>query len=569
MIASEPGASGKSYVAYFTMEVGLEPSLPTYSGGLGVLAGDTLKAAADLGLPMVGVTLLHRHGYFLQRLDASGEQIEQPAEWRPEEKLERLEPVVTVRIDGEAVRIGVWRYVVRGAGDTEVAVYFLDTGLPENSAAAQAYTGQLYGGDAEYRLCQEAVLGFGGVAILRALGHRNLCAFHMNEGHSALLTLALLEEAAAGQSLADLTPEDEERVRERCVFTTHTPVPAGHDQFDLDLARRVLGEERVQALVTRGYIDNGKLNMTYLGLTLSRYINGVAMSHGKISRGMFPNYPISSITNGVHVGTWISPAFEELLDRHIPEWRLDSLNLRYAVSIPLEEIRAAHQRAKQELLDEVFRRTAVRLDSRALTIGFARRAATYKRADLVFSDIERLKRIARDVGPLQFVYGGKAHPNDPGGKEMIRRVFQAAEALRGHVTVIYLEEYDMAVAKYLCSGVDLWLNTPRKPQEASGTSGMKAAINGVPSLSILDGWWIEGHVENITGWSIGSSWQAEDNEMEEAASLYSKLEAIILPMFYGRPTAYARVMRHAMALNGSFFNAHRMVLQYRENAYQL
>jgi starch phosphorylase len=569
MILKDPGNNGHSYIAYLTMEVGLDPSLPTYSGGLGVLAGDTLKAAADLGLPLVGVTLLHRKGYFVQRLHASGQQVEEAAEWKPQERLEKLEPVVQIRIDDEPVRIGVWRYIVHGVNGHQVPVYFLDTCLPENSAAARAYTDRLYGGDALYRLCQEVVLGMGGVAILRALGHRELRAFHMNEGHSALLTLALLEERGAGQSLADLTQEDEERVRERCVFTTHTPVPAGHDQFPLDLARRVLGEERVQMLVTHGYTVDGTLNMTYLALALSRYVNGVAMSHGKISRGMFPNYPIDSITNGVHVPTWISAAFADLFDRHIPEWRLDSQNLRYAVSVPLEEIRGAHLRAKQELLDEVYRRSAVRLDPKAMTIGFARRAATYKRADLVFSDLDRLKRIARDVGPLQFIYGGKAHPHDQGGKDLIRRVFTAAEALRGHVSVVYLEEYDMAVAKVLCSGVDLWMNTPRKPQEASGTSGMKAAINGVPSFSVLDGWWIEGHVEGVTGWSIGESWEVEDDDVREAASLYDKLETVILPMFYGRPSAYARIMRHAIALNASFFNARRMVLQYRENAYRL
>ena len=555
-------------IAYFTMEVGLEASLPTYSGGLGILAGDTLKGAADLGLPLVGVTLLHRQGYFVQRLDKTGRQHEEPAKWKPELMLEKLEPVVEVRIDGETVRICAWRYVVEGAKGHGVPVYFLDTALAENSPTAKAYTGRLYGGDDHYRLCQEAVLGLGGVAVLRALGHDDLRTFHMNEGHSALLTVALLEERAAGRSLADLRQEDIDYVRERCVFTTHTPVPAGHDKFPLDDAGRVLGTQRVQALARRDYTDQGTLNMTKLALKLSRFVNGVALSHQVESQGMFPDYTIASITNGVHVRTWTSPPFAALYDEYIPSWRRDSQNLRYAIGIPLGDITRAHNAAKQQLFTEVKRRTSIQLDAKVMTIGFARRAAAYKRADLVFHDIDRLKRIAHDLGPIQFIYGGKAHPHDDPGKELNQRVFSAAEKLQGVIKVVYLEEYDMAVARVLCAGVDLWLNTPRKPEEASGTSGMKAAINGVPSLSVPDGWWVEGHVEGVTGWAIGDQDTAVD-VAEEAASLYQKLAMKILPMYYGDPSAYARIMRSAISLNGSFFNARRMVLQYRENAYQL
>jgi starch phosphorylase len=496
--------SAQAKVAYFTMEVGLESPLPTYSGGLGVLAGDTLKADADLGLPVVAVTLLHRKGYFVQRLDAAGQQKEEPARWDPAAKLEKLEPVVEIRINREPVRIGVWRYVVQGVRGDGVPIYFLDTDLTGNSPTARTYTDQLYGGDDTYRLCQEAVLGLGGIAILRALGHNELCAFHMNEGHSALLTVALLEERAAGRSLADLPQEDIDHVRDRCIFTTHTPVPAGHDRFDLERCRRILGAERVDALASRDYTEDGKLNMTKLALKLSRYVNGVALSHQIESEGMFPDYTISAITNGVHVRTWTVPSFKALYDRYIPEWRHDSQNLRYAIGIPLESIREAHVEARTALLAEVKRRSGVTLDPKAMTIGFARRATAYKRADLVFRDLERLQRIARDVGPLQFIYGGKAHPNDSGGKELIGRVFSAAQALKGTIRVVYLEEYDMDVARVLCAGVDLWLNTPHKPREASGTSGMKAAVNGVPSLSVLDGWWVEGHVEGVTGWSIGT-----------------------------------------------------------------
>jgi starch phosphorylase len=334
------------------------------------------------------------------------------------------------------------------------------------------------------------------------------------------------------------------------------------------LVRQVLGEKRVVALRASGCCTDGTLNMTYLGLFFSHYINGVSMRHEEISQNMFPGYPINSITNGVHAVTWTAPAFQNLYDRLIPEWRGDNLYLRYAVGVPLDEIQAAHAQCKRELLAEVERRSGVRLQPAAMTLGFARRASAYKRADLLISDIDRLKRIATQAGPLQIIYGGKSHPRDETGKDMIRRVFRAAAALKDSLPIVYLEDYDMELARYLCAGVDLWLNTPRKPQEASGTSGMKAALNGVPSLSVLDGWWIEGHAEGVTGWSIGDDWQPESDSSKETASLYDKLEHVILPMFYGRPDAYAAVMRYAIAINASFFNAQRMMAQYLTNAYQ-
>ena len=555
-------------VAYFSMEVGLDPAMPTYSGGLGMLAGDSLRAAADLAIPMVGVTLLHRKGYFRQHLDAWGNQSETPAVWSPEEFLEPLPPRASVTIEGRTVQIRAWRYILHGVSGHTVPVYFLDTALPENSPWDQTLTDNLYGGDDHYRLCQEVVLGLGGVAMLRALGCKRIQTYHMNEGHSALLTLALLEERHEGRGLHDVTAADREAVHHRCVFTTHTPVPAGFDQFPMNLVRQVLGEEPTSALQAVESLHDGVLNMTYLALSFSRYINGVSMRHEEVSRGMFPNYPINSITNGVHAVTWTAPAFQSLYDRHIPEWRHDNLYLRYAIGIPLDEIRQAHAQAKQELLAEVERRTGIRLAPEAMTLGFARRATAYKRSDLLFADLNRLRRIASQVGPLQVIYGGKAHPRDEGGKAIIRRIFQAAAALGDSVRVVYLEEYDMALAKYLCAGADLWLNNPQKPDEASGTSGMKAALNGVPSLSVLDGWWIEGHVEGVTGWSIGDSSEPESDPSKDIACLYDKLD-LIVPMFYERSTAFTGVMCSTIALNGSFYNAQRMLFQYLGNAYQL
>ena len=542
------------------MEIGLENDIPTYSGGLGILAGDTLRAAADMDLPLVAVTLAHREGYFQQKIE-EGQQHEASAHWKPEERLRPLEHIVTVQLEGHPIRVRGWRYTVSGIGG-RIPVYLLDTALEENPEQYRGITNQLYGGDLRMRLLQEAVLGLGGVAMLKACGHE-LSTYHMNEGHSALLGLALVE-AHAGDVEEALT-----HVRRHCVFTTHTPVPAGHDKFPMDMVRSVLGEDDARVLESIGCGQDGSLNMTDLALRVSRYVNGVAMRHRDVSREMFPNYMINAITNGVHAATWTCPAFQELFDRYIPEWRAETFNLRYAVAIDQDEIWQAHRTAKQRLLEIVQERTGRSLSPDFFTIGFARRATPYKRADMLFADVDRLRRIARSTSGLQILYAGKAHPHDQGGKEIIKRIHDAAARVEADVDVVYLENYDMELASYLVSGVDIWLNTPQKPQEASGTSGMKAALNGVPSLSVLDGWWIEGHVEGVTGWSIGSHWESESDTAAEATMLYDKLETVILPMYYRQPQEYAKVMSRAIALNGSFFTAQRMVLQYALRAYGL
>ena len=558
-------APTRSGVAYFSMEICLEQAIPTYSGGLGVLAGDTLRSAADLGVPVVAVTLLHRKGYFVQHLDAVGTQAESPVSWSPEDALERVDARATVQIEGRTVHVSAWKYVVRGIRGHEVPVFLLDTMLDENDERDRGLTDYLYGGDEHYRLCQEIVLGMGGAALLQAAGY-DAAIYHLNEGHSALLTLQLLEKQLEGRPRFELEEADFEAVRTRCIFTTHTPVPAGHDKFPLETVRAVLGDERVALLESSGGVHEGMLNMTHLALHLTRFVNGVAMRHGEVSRGMFPEYPINSITNGVHATTWTAEPFAALFDRRMPEWRKDNLYLRYAVSIPLNEIRETHAECKARLVEEVARRTGQELDPNVMTIGFARRATPYKRADLIFSDLDRLAAIARTVGKLQIVFGGKAHPRDGGGKELIRRIFSARDQLGDGVKIVYVENYEMALAHRMVSGVDLWLNNPMKPLEASGTSGMKAALNGVPSFSVLDGWWVEGHVEGVTGWSIGGP-ELEADPARDAVDLYVKLERVILPLFYGLPFAYAEVMRSAIALNGSFFNTQRMVRQYVHNAY--
>ena len=555
-------------VAYFSMEIALDEAIPSYSGGLGVLAGDTLRAAADLRLPMIGVSLLYRQGYFEQRLDATGHQIAMPSEWKPEEHLEPLDIRVAVTIAGREVMVQPWLYRAVGVSGHEVPIYFLDTALPENSEWDRALTGQLYGGDLHYRLCQEVVLGMGGAEVLRALGYDGtVMQHHINEGHAALLTLALLERRLGARSRFHLEDADIEAVRRQCIFTTHTPVPAGHDKFFADQVRHVLGDDRVALLEAAGGM-NGELNMTHLALRFSHYVNGVAMKHGQVSREMFPNYTIDAITNGVHAVTWTAEPFRALFDKHLARWRNDNAYLRQAVGIPLGEVLEAHRIAKAALVEAVQKRSGTVLDPKVFTIGFARRSTPYKRADLIFCDLDRLKALARRAGQVQIVFAGKAHPADHAGQALIRRIHEAVEALRGSLTVVYLENYDMELGRLLTAGVDLWLNNPTKPLEASGTSGMKAALNGVPSLSVLDGWWIEGHIEGVTGWSIGQEDDPTDSKVE-AIELYMKLEQTILPLFYAFPYGYAEVMRSAIALNGSYFNTQRMVLQYAQNAYAL
>jgi starch phosphorylase len=585
----------KRLVAYFSMEIALENAMPSYSGGLGVLAGDTIRAAADIRLPMVAISLLYRKGYFRQNLAEDGTQTEEPVEWNVEKFLKEESPRVKVTLEGRPVELRAWRYTAKGVRGYEVPIYFLDADLEGNDQKDRDLTGSLYGGDPYYRLSQEVLLGVGGVRMLRALGYKDLMRFHMNEGHAALLTMELLDEEAKRAGRTSVKAEDIEKVRGKCVFTTHTPVPAGHDKFPVEYLTRLFpGQVRffdagdassadlMKAVmqVEQSYPDlqeaarrGASVNMTYLALSLSNYVNGVAQLHGKVSRKMFPNVPIEAITNGVHAATWTSPAFRDLFDRYISSWREDNYSLRGALGLPPEEVWTAHLLAKHDLLETVRKKTGLKLDPEAFTIGFARRATGYKRADLILSDLDRLRQIAKHIGSFQIVYAGKAHPRDAGGKEIIKRIFKAKKALKKAVSIVFLDDYNMDLGGKITAGVDLWLNTPQYPLEASGTSGMKAALNGVPSLSILDGWWVEGHIEGVTGWSMGEAHQADPgpdtvvNHAEDAESLYAKLESVILPMYYEERNRYLSVMQHAIAINGSFFNTQRMVQQYITDAY--
>lgn len=556
-------------VAYFSLEIGLDPKMPTYSGGLGILAGDTIKAAADSGVPLVALTLLYDNGYFHQTID-QGIQHENPVQWNKNEFLKPLDPKVKVQIEGRDIWIQAWKYTVYG-NNGKVPVLFLSTNLPENSDWDKEITQNLYGRDRWYRLCQEIILGIGGVKMLRALGYdtedgQPVAKYHMNEGHSAFLTLALHNEVKQ-KYLHEDEPFFINDVRSKCVFTTHTPVPAGHDTFPVEFIEKAL--ENYYPIRSLNQFQDDTFNMTHLALHFSEHVNGVAKKHQEVSEKMFPGYQIDSITNGIHSTTWTSEPFKKIYDKYIPGWRKDNFTLRYALNIPKDDIWNAHQERKKELINYVNRTFDVEFTYDDLTIGYARRAATYKRADLILSDIERLKQISSKK-PIQIIMAGKAHPNDGAGKDLIKRINEKINQLKGSVKIVYLPNYEMWLGQLMTSGVDVWLNTPKRPLEASGTSGMKAAHNGVPQFSVLDGWWIEGHVEDVTGWSIGPMPEGPEEECDESqdiVDIYDKLENKIIPKYYNHKDKWIQMMQHVISHNASFFNTQRMISQYVTNCY--
>ena len=569
----KPTAGHPERLAYFTMEAGISHKIPTYAGGLGILAGDTLKSYADLHVPVVGVTLLNQKGYFYQKLDDEGNQIEQPVIWNPEDFMEKMGPQVSVDIEKRTVHLQAWKLLVKGMDGFKLPVLFLDSDLPGNSAYDRTLTSYLYGGDRAYRLSQEMILGIGGIRMLEALGYSQVNKYHMNEGHAALLIIELLRKLA--KDPFNPTEADLEVVRKKCVFTTHTPVAAGHDTFETALFYRLAGDYVPSVLMQKATAD-GHVNMTLLGLNGSHYVNGVAKRHGEVTRAMFPEYQIDSITNGIHPPSWASPSFAALFDSTIPGWRKDPFGLRYALSIPKEKIWQAHADSKKELIDYINEHNNSGFHPERFTLGFARRFTAYKRPDLILYDVERLMQIAEKVGDIQLVFAGKAHPQDGEGKELIKKAFKTCEEVNargGKLRLAFLRNYDMQLSRRMVAGCDVWLNTPLAPREASGTSGMKAALNGVPHFSTLDGWWVEGYIENLTGWAIGGkpldevNLDSEINNEADALDLYDKLEQTIVPTFYGNRDKWIDIMRHCIAINASFFNTYRMAHQYIAQAY--
>ena len=552
-------------IAYFSMEIGLRSEIPTYSGGLGVLAGDTLRSAADLELPLVGVTLISREGYFRQTLTAQGEQRETPDPWQPESWCTPLRAKVCVPVEGRDVWVQAWLYTIEGGTGFAVPVLLLDTDLDENPPQDRRITDRLYGGDEVYRLKQEIVLGIGGVRILRALGFE-VHTYHMNEGHSALLALELLWQSAhlSREQQGPGLIYDIERVRRVCLFTTHTPVESGHDQFDYGLVERLLGDY-LELPVVRPLAGQERLNMTRLALSLSGYVNGVAKSHAQTSQRLFPGYRVHAVTNGIHPTTWTAPSVQRLYDRHLPNWRHEPEILVRSDQIPDQELWQAHTEAKSALLARISELTGVSFDPTLPVLGFARRITGYKRPDLLFRNPERLREIVRQH-PFQLVMAGKAHPRDEPAKQLLQSILTLCKSVGDGFRWAFLPNYDMSLALLMVSGADVWLNTPKRPLEASGTSGMKSALNGVPNLSILDGWWVEGCIEGVTGWAIGTP-ETPDLDREDAESLYRKLDQVVLPLYCDDRTEWTRIMKGAIGKNGYYFNSLRMMRRYATEAY--
>ncbi|MFW9780876.1 MAG: alpha-glucan family phosphorylase [Candidatus Heimdallarchaeota archaeon] len=553
-----------TYVAYISMEIGLDSNIPTYSGGLGVLSGDTVRSAADLEIPMVAVCLCYSSGYFFQLFNETGEQKEKEVEWNFFYEFDKVEKPICIKIENREVKVSAWLYKVIGQSGHVLPVYLLTTDVEGNELWMKKMTGSLYDSTSKWnRIVQEIILGVGGVRLLNSLGYNNIKTYHLNEGHGSFATVELFK----------MLKGDIDKVRSKVVFTTHTPVPAGHDRFDQSLVNKVF-ENRIPDQIRKLGEDNGQFNMTYLGMNLSRYRNGVSKKHAEITRQMFPKYEIDSITNGIHLPFWISQPFRKIFDRKFPNWKANPSLLQNAIELDDLDLFDAHIENKFSLISYQKGHSWNLLDEELITIGFAKRFASYKRATLIFHDIDRLGKICK--GNVQFIFAGKAHPKDQMGKDYIKKVYESGNYLYENygVKVALMENYNMDLAHMLVSGCDIWLNTPERYREASGTSGMKAALNGVLNFSIQDGWWLEGYKRNnLSGWAIGpndknpkdpglsNSWDVDSKE------IYNILENKIIPTYLNHDEWLFKC-KNAISL-AAYFNTHRMIEEYAERAYKL
>lgn len=537
-------------IAYFSAEIGIRSDIKTYSGGLGILAGDTLKAAADLEMPICGITLLYKHGFLKQKIVEDTQQ-EEDDDWDFMNILEYTGKESTVNISGEDVFIKIWKLEIEGISGHKIPIFFLDTDIDKNPSWAQPITNKLYQGD---RLAQEMVLGIGGIRALKELGiYNKIKKFHMNEGHSCLLTLQLYKD------LGEKFGWDDENVRKVCSFTTHTPIPAGHDKFDYShLYEKFKGEQELLPWHLKKLAGEKRFNTTNLAINLSSYVNAVSKKHKEVTKEMFPFHTIDHITNGIHGNSWTNDKIKKLYDKYIPDWQKDNTKLIEANNIPNEELWNAHSKCKEELIKFVNSNNVnkIKLDKNRLTIGFARRFIEYKDAELIFENLDTLKEIGEKV---QFIFAGKSHSNDGIGKNIMRRIIKYSKELQSDIKIAFIEDYNIEVTKKMVSGCNLWLNTPIPPNEASGTSGMKASINGCLHFSRLDGWAIEAYERNAGGFPI-----------IEYKDLITNLKYKIIPMYYSEDkTAWVEEMKLSIVNGGSFFNTHRMVREYYDKSYML
>jgi len=536
-------------IAYFSAEIGIKDKIKIYSGGLGILAGGTIKAMADLETPFCAVSLLYKKGYFKQKINENSWQEELEDYWDYKKILKDTKKEVKVNIKGEDVFIRIWKYEFKGITGHKTPIFLLDTNLEKNSDWAKELTEHLYVGD---RLSQEIVLGIGGFRALEKL-EINPEIYHMNEGHSAFLTLELYKKLGLEIGW------DDGHVKDKCVFTTHTPIPAGHDKFKYNEVYEALkGEDKIIPLHIKKLAGENELNTTKLAMSFSSHINAVSEKHAEVTREMFPDFTIYGITNGVHAASWANKYLTKILDEKIKGWKEDSTKLNQVFKIKNELIWDSHIKAKSDMINFINKNniTGAKLKKDVLTIGFARRFIAYKDAELIFQNIDNLKKLGKKV---QFVFAGKSHKNDILGKEIMKRIIDNAKELKDFISIAFIPDYDKDSAKFLVSGSDLWLNTPIPYNEASGTSGMKAAINGCLHFSRLDGWAIESFEMNGGGFPI-----CDYND------LMSTLEYKIIPMFYSDDkTPWICEMKLSIGNSGSYFNTHRMAKEYIRNAYKL
>ncbi|TSD00371.1 MAG: starch phosphorylase [Candidatus Peregrinibacteria bacterium Greene1014_49] len=533
--------------------------MPTFAGGLGMLAADIMRSAADTGVVAACVTICWQHGYMRQTIHSNGTQRYDPVSWNPPQILRKASEQVTVQCEGRTVHVGAWIYDLQGSSVT-IPIIFLDTDLSENAAEDRQITSHLYGGDGAMRLKQEIVLGIGGVKMLRTMGYSDIRTFHMNEGHAAFLTLELLRER-------NWNNDD---VKRSCAFTTHTPVAAGHDVFDYDLAFRIAGDQLPWHI--RSIAGKDRLSMTELAIRMSRYTCGVSKVHGEVSRRMFPWATVDTITNGVHHVHWTAPEFQNLYDSYIHGWRQSpQLLAEKCRELPDDQLWKMHQLAKDRLIAHANQFTDVPLDPHRLTIASARRVVSYKRPELLYTNLERLREVCQ--GKVQIIHAGNAHAQDPFGQGVIQRMIERSKKLRDSVRIVYVPNYNPDLASLLTGGADVWLNTPMRLHEASGTSGMKACVNGVLNFSTLDGWWIEAFaMDPEAGWRIGplasALPDAEETTHVDAEDLYTQLQYEVIPEFeYENHVRWIRRMKRSIGLIG-YFNTHRCVGEYREKAWK-
>jgi starch phosphorylase len=558
-------------VAYFSMEMMLESDIPTYAGGLGVLAGDLLRSCADMHVPVVGVSLVYSGDTFIQLINLDGSQSFYRSDWQKLDQLQKLPTRIEMEIGGMPVIVGCWRYDIVGADGFVVPVYLLDTNFVDNPQWIRDFTINLYRSGGDIRICQELILGIGGVKMLRALGYRNIKTFHLNEGHTAFVPLELLAENNYQEAV----------VKKMCVFTTHTPVPEGHDKFGYDQAWHY-GRKYLPWHIRRLAGDDC-LNMTRLALNLSRTSFAVSEKHQSTSERLFPGFKFDYVTNGIHHRTWTAPTIQNLFDQYLPGWFIEPDQLISAPEVlPDDALWAHHQDAKAKLIryvnthltaisspDELHNPLDGRLfDVNTLTISLARRPVAYKRPLLLYQDIERFVRLG--AGKLQIIQCGKSHPEDDVSQEFVRQIVTLSKRFKDVLRISFLRNYSPKLARVLVSGSDLWLNTPRRPLEASGTSGMKAAINGCLNFSVQDGWWIEALRTNpLAGWPLGPAGDCpneQDCDAVDANDMYTQLEQEIIPLYYDHRPEWIARMKQAITL-GAYFNTHRVVREYQAKAW--